>query len=253
MSREFGWDGKVAIVTGANSGIGEAIALALAAEGALLCLVARDQARLERVRVEATRAGAEKVDVVVGDVSRPGVSEEIVRRAVKMSGGIDALVPCAGIFNNEPLTATSIGNFDAVTATNLRAPYELILHAVPHFNREASVLLVSSLLGHVGFPSSSAYGASKGGIEMLTRCLARELASQEVRINAIAPGIIKTAINRAAIDGDSEYAAWLVERIPLGYIGRPDQVASAALFLLSKAASYITGTTLHVDGGWVAE
>lgn len=246
-------DGKVAVVTGANSGIGEAVATELAASGARLLLVARDEQRLDAVRQAALAAGAGACEALAVDVAAPGASVEIVRDALRLGEGIDVLVPCAGIFNPESIWETSIDNFDAVLGINVRAPYELILHARPHLRRKASIVLISSILGSVGFPSASAYSASKGAIEMLVRSLARELAEREIRINAIAPGIIKTAINRDAIDGDPKYAAWLLERIPLGHIGVPEQVAPTVTFLASSASSYMTGAVIAVDGGWVAE
>jgi NAD(P)-dependent dehydrogenase (short-subunit alcohol dehydrogenase family) len=244
---------KVAVVTGASSGIGAAIACELAAAGTALLLAGRDRGRLQVICERAARLGAPWCEAVGVDVTEPDAADRIVDAALRADGGLDVLVPCAGIFEPEPLHVATVAGFDRHMAVNVRAPYALIAAATAHLRPGGSVVLVSSICGRAGFPGAAAYCASKGAIEMLTRALARELARRDVRINAIAPGIIRTALNEAQLDGDRDYHDRLVARTPLARIGGPDEVAPAVRFLISRDARFITGATLAIDGGWLAE
>jgi NAD(P)-dependent dehydrogenase (short-subunit alcohol dehydrogenase family) len=245
--------GTVAVVTGASSGIGAAIAHELASAGMALLLVGRDRARLRATCERATERGAPWCEAMAADVSEPDAARHIVEAALSADGGLDVIVPCAGVFEPQPLRAATLANFDRHMAINVRAPYALVAAAAPHLRPGGSVVLVSSICGNAGFPGAAAYCASKGAIEMLTRALARELADQDVRINAIAPGIIRTALNAAQLDGDRSYHDRLVARTPLARIGGPDEVAPAVRFLVSRDARFISGATLAIDGGWLAE
>lgn len=248
--------GKVAVVTGASSGIGAAIAIDLAAAGAALVLVGRDAGRLETVAQTARTAagGGAQCAPLALDVTEPGAAAEIVTTARGLGdGSLDALVPCAGVFEPEPIAAATLANFDRHMAINVRAPYEQIATAAPHLRAGGSIVLVSSICGNAGFAGAAAYCASKGAIELLTRSLARELAEHDLRVNAIAPGIVRTALNEVQLDGDPDYARALSARTPLGRVGAPEEVAPAVTFLISDRARFITGATLAIDGGWLAE
>lgn len=242
-------EGKVAVVTGASSGIGAAVAIELARAGADVVAVGRDAGRLEAL---AQEIGA-RCHTLAADVTADGATAEIVAAAAAL-GGIDFIVPCAGVFEPEGIAgAGAVAALDRHYELNVRAPFALLAAGVPHLRPGASIVLVSSICGNAGWPGASAYCASKGAIEMLTRALARELAELDARINAIAPGIVRTPLNEAALDGSREYHERMKSRAPLGRVGLPAEVAPAVLFLCSEQSSFTTGATLAIDGGWLAE
>lgn len=241
-------DQKVAVVTGASSGIGEAIAAELAGAGADVVAVGRDRGRLEKL----AEALGDRCHPLVADVTDAGSAEAIVAAAARL-GGVDILVPCAGVFEPEGIAGPdAVAALDRHYAVNVRAPFALLAAAVPHLRPGASIVLLSSICGNAGWPGASAYCASKGAIEMLTRSLARELAALDARINAIAPGIIRTPLNEAALES-REHLERMQSRAPLGRIGMPEEVAPAVLFLCSEQSRFTTGATLPIDGGWLAE
>lgn len=244
--------GLTAVVTGASSGIGAAITEAFARAGANVLLVGRDQARLKMVAAAAAGTGA-STETLVADVRDEGYADAIVERTLDRFGSIDVLIPCAGIYAGGAIEELPMEMFDQQLDVNLRAPYALVRAAVPHMARGSSIIFVSSHAGRVGFPQSAAYCATKGAIEQLTRALALELAPRDICVNAVAPGIILTAINRADIEGSAEYRQSLLDRIPAARIGSVDDVAPAVVFLASRGARYIHGVSLTIDGGWTAQ
>lgn len=241
--------GRVALVTGASSGIGAAVARALAHAGASVAANGRDAERLASALADVP--GGRRL-LVPGDLTESDMPAKVVRTCVDQLGRIDVIVHAAGVFDAEPLERATMECFDRQFAINVRAGYALVLAAVPHLDEGGSILLVSSMCGRVGFPHAAAYCATKGAIELLTKALALELAPRGVRVNAIAPGIIRTELNRAAIDGSSEYRDWLLGQIPARRIGSVEDVAPLAVFLASDAARYVHGASLLVDGGWAA-
>lgn len=242
-------DGKIAVVTGASGGIGQAIAVRLAAEGAALAVCGQNEARLaETVRLAGT-TGAH-VEPFLLDVSKADEVAAKVAEIEKTFGRIDILVNNAGITRDNLIVRMSEADWDVVVSTNLKSVF-LFTKAVTRGmmkRRAGAIVNISSIIGLTGNPGQANYAASKAGINAFTKTVARELASRGVRANAIAPGFIETRMT-AEIPADMQQK--MLEAIPLGRYGRPDDVAEAVLFLASDRASYITGQVISVCGGMV--
>ena len=196
--------GKTAVVTGASSGIGRAIAEALAEAGANLVLVGRNEERLAKTVavVEARGVQAATVEAELTDSDAP---QQIIKAAVKRFGGVDILVNCAGIFEPMPFDTQPLASFDRQMATNVRAPFALTQAALPYLKGGGAVVNISSIAGYKGFPLSAAYCASKGAVELMTRALGAELGPLGVRVNCIAPGNIRTPMNQGQFAASREY------------------------------------------------
>lgn len=240
--------GKVAVVTGASSGIGTAIASAMAQAGADVVLTGRDRRRLEDC-CRPLGASAAYVAVDLTDDAAPG---QIVDTAVERFGSLDVVVHSAGIFEPRPFVESSLESFDRQMDLNVRAPFALTQAAVPHLRGGGVVIFISSIAGHTAFPNSAAYCATKGAVELMTRALAVELAPEGIRVNALAPGNIRTPMNEHLLES-AEYEASMVERTPFGRVGVVEDIAPVAVFMASDAARYVHGTSLLVDGGWAAQ
>jgi NAD(P)-dependent dehydrogenase (short-subunit alcohol dehydrogenase family) len=242
--------GKVAIITGASSGIGRAIAQAMGEAGARLVLVGRDPERLGETAAPIRAAGGE-VHELVADVTADGAAGDIVDAAIGAFGGVDVLVNCAGVFLlGKP--EESLDLLDRQWETNVRAPYALAVRALPELRRRGgAIIFLSSIAGKIGFPTASAYCATKGAVELLTRSLAVEEGPNGVRVNAIAPGNVETSMN-AHLMADPGYKRSMLDATPLGRNGRPADIAPLAVLLASEHSSFATGASVLVDGGWVA-
>ena len=243
----FHLDGKVAIVTGASSGIGAAIAEAMAQAGARVVLVGRDEARLAEV---AAMCGDAPVTLAL-DITADGAAEQVVHGALDACGRIDSIVHSAGVFWPKPFPESPVESLDGQWAINVRAPYAITHAAFEHLGEGSSVIFISSIAGHQGFPQSAAYCATKGAIELLVRSLATELAPRGVRVNAIAPGNIHSPMN-AEFMADPAYEQSMVDLTPAGRVGVVEDLGPAAVFLASDAGRYVHGVSLLVDGGWSA-
>jgi NAD(P)-dependent dehydrogenase (short-subunit alcohol dehydrogenase family) len=244
---DYRLDGRVAVVTGASSGIGAAIAEAMAQAGARVALVGRDVDRLART---AGACGGAYTSIAV-DVTADDAPERVVQGTLDAFGRIDSIVHSAGIFWPKPFPESPVESLDAQWAINVRAPYAITHAAEPHLGEGSSVIFISSIAGHQGFPQSAAYCATKGAIEMLVRSLATEFAPRGVRVNAIAPGNIHSPMN-AEFMKSPEYEQSMIDQTPAGRVGVVEDVAPAAVFLASDAGRYIHGVSLLVDGGWTA-
>ncbi len=240
-------DGKVAIVTGASSGIGFAIAEAMSEAGATVVLTGRDEERLRR----CSEACAGETRPVAVDLVSDEAPARIVSESLSAFGSIDSVVHSAGIFWPRPLGSAPLEDFDMQWRVNVRAPYALTQAALPHLKRDSSVIFVSSIAGQVAFPNSAAYCATKGAVEQLTKALAVELAPQGIRVNSIAPGNIRTPMNEELLKS-KDYEQMYLDGTPYGRVGLVEDVAPLAVFLASDGARYIHGESILVDGGWAA-
>lgn len=245
-------DGKVALITGASSGIGRATAARFAAEGATLVLVGRDETALEQTASACREAGAE-TQTVIADLDDTEARVRTVREAVTGHGGLDVLVNAAGIIGSGTVLDTSLEDWRRMMSINVDAVFHLMQLALPHLQeRRGTVVNVSSVTGLRAFPGVLAYCASKAAVDQLTRCAALELAASGVRINAVNPGVVVTRLHRRAGMDEDAYAGFLEhgkQTHPLGRVGQPDEIADAILFLACDDSAWITGETLPVDGG----
>ncbi|WP_028062490.1 SDR family NAD(P)-dependent oxidoreductase [Solirubrobacter soli] len=239
--------GRTALITGATSGIGRAIAEAYAAAGAHVAVSGRDAARGAEV-VEGIRASGGRADFVAADL---GASIEAVtalaNAATGVLGRVDILVNNAGVYPPTQTLSLDEATFDAVIAVNVRAPVFLtqaIAGAMVE-RGEGVIVNVSSWIATVGVPTGALYAASKATLDQLTRSWAAELGPSGVRVNAVAPGITMTEGNA----GHGDFLGEATKRFPAGRLARPEEIASAAVFLASDNASYLHGETLYVDGG----
>ncbi|HWD42988.1 MAG TPA: SDR family oxidoreductase [Actinomycetota bacterium] len=247
-------EGKVALVTGAGSGIGRAAALAFAREGAKVVVadVAADGGK-ETVRLIEQAGGAALF--VEGDVSASASAEAIVRTAVDHYGRLDCAYNNAGIEGAQaPIAEATEDNWDRVLSINLKGVWLCMKHELAHMAAHGGGAIVNtaSVAGLVGFPGISAYCASKGGVVMLTKTAALEYATQGIRVNAVCPGVIRTPMIDRFLGGSAEAEAEFVALEPVERMGTPEEVAEAVVWLCSDAASFVTGHAMPVDGGLVA-
>ena len=244
--------GKVAIVTGASSGIGRATALKFAREGCRVAAVARTASKLDEVVREAASFGGE-IKAIVADVTSTADITGVVEETVLAFGGIDILVNAAGVLRSGTIENTSLEDWDYLMNINVRAPFLLIQKALPYLiERKGNVVNVSSVNGIRAFPGVLAYCTSKAALDQLTHCVALEIAAKGVRVNAVNPGVTITQLHRAGGMTEEAYQAFL-ERSktthPLGRVGRPEEVADLIFFLASPKAGWITGGSYAIDGG----
>lgn len=246
--KEMNLTGKIALVTGASRGIGHAIALELAAHGATVVGTATSEAGAEQITkdLEAIRLGAGKGMVL--DVSDAAQSRQVVDQVQKEYGTIHILVNNAGITQDQLAMRMKDEEWDRVIAVNLTGVARLSRAVLRGMMRakEGRIINISSVVGSIGNAGQMNYAASKAGVESMSRALAREVGSRNITVNCIAPGFINTDMTKSLSE---EISASLLKQIPLARFGNPEDIAAAAVFLASPAASYITGTVLHVNGG----
>ncbi|CAM5539025.1 2-deoxy-D-gluconate 3-dehydrogenase OS=Sphingobium scionense OX=1404341 GN=GGQ90_004422 PE=3 SV=1 [Sphingobium scionense] len=250
MSTIFDLGGRRAIVTGANTGIGQAIALSLAAAGADIAAVGRTPAE---ETVEKVRALGRKAEIVSADLSSIEPVQRVVDETIAKLGGLDILINNAGIIRRADSVDFTEEDWDAVIDTNLKSTFFLAQAAGRHMLRQGSgkIVNIASLLSFQGGIRVPSYTASKSGVAGLTKLLANEWAAKGVNVNAIAPGYIATN-NTAALQADETRNRQIQERIPACRWGDASDIGGAAVFLASPAANYIHGHVLAVDGGWLA-
>ena len=243
----FRLDGRHALITGASRGIGAAIALAFAAAGAAkLTLIARDRQALDGIAAAARGHGA-AVDAATCDVTDVSAFGD----ALSGREPFDVLVCAAGANVPQPVSELDLATADMLWALNVRAGLQAVRDSAPHMPAGGAIVFISSQMGHVGEPGRSVYCATKHAVEGMTRALAVELAPRGLRVVAIAPTFVATAMTAAWLADETVRSVWLA-RIPLGRLATVEEVAAAALFAASPAAGSLTGTSLVVDGGWTA-
>ena len=245
-------EGKVALATGSTSGIGRRTAVELAQAGAQVVAVGRNAERLEKV-VQEIADGGGTVHGVARDLVEADAPSAVVAEAVDRFGGLDVLVNVAGIMELGPFEDTPLDSLDRQYAANVRSPFALTQAALPHLReRRGTVIFISSEAALAAFPDSSAYSASKGAIEALTRQLAVELGPQGVRVNAVAPGEIDTPLNQEFYAANPGFVDGVIEFTPARRIGTPEDIASVVVFLASDSARFVYGISIPVDGGQLA-
>jgi len=234
---------KAALVTGATGGIGEAIAREFANMGATVVITGRNEAKLTELAGQIPGAIA-----IPTDLGADGAAVELIAKTIEKAGKIDILVNNAGLTRDTLLMRMTDEQFDEVMNVNVRATFQLTRAAITPMmkNRSGRIINITSISGHIGTAGQTNYAASKGAITAMTKSIAAEVASRGITANCIAPGFIKTAMTDVLSD---EIKDAYLKQIPVGRFGEPSDIANTALFLASDMASYITGQTIHVNGG----
>ncbi len=251
-------EGQVALITGASSGIGKGVALAMAAAGADIAVNYRSGKEEADAVADEIRKAGKRVETFQGDVSDEQAVAGMFSGVIKTFGRIDILVNNAGIQMDAKIDEMTLEQWNKVIAVNLTGQFLCSREAIRHFKKKGVVKHISCSAGKIICMSSvheiipwaghANYAASKGGVMLLSKSLAQETAPDHIRVNSIAPGAVRTPINRAAWETEEAYAA-LMELVPYNRIGEPVDIGRAAVWLASDHADYVTGTTLVVDGG----
>lgn len=243
---------KVAIVTGATSGIGRATAGLFASNGAKVVAVGRNETELGQLRDES-RDGGGSIKAHLADVIEFSQVDRLVSETVDTYGKIDILVNAAGIIKNGNIEDTTLDDWDKMLNINLRSVFYLMQKCVPFLEQtKGNVVNVSSVTGPRAFPNVLAYCVSKAGVDQLTRCSALELAPKGIRVNAVNPGVVVSGLHRRSGMDEERYEAFLEHSKtthPLGRVGKPEEVAELIAFLASDKAGWITAGTYEIDGG----
>lgn len=254
----FDLTGKVALVTGASSGIGRASAIALANQGAKVVVAARRLEKLQAVAAEIKSRGHEALALQM-DVTKKAEVDAAVAKTVETFGRLDILLNNAGVAEFAPFLDMTEAQWDKTIDTNLKgyfwvaqaAARQMAKNNPPTGGRIINIASIASAGVGVGFPQIVQYCASKGGVIGMTEALADELAPMGILVNAIGPGVIETEMTEGMLK-DPKQAEALLARAPLKRAGKPEEIAAAVVYLASEEASYTTGATLYVDGGWLA-
>lgn len=243
---------KVALITGASSGIGRATALLFAFNGSDVVAVGRNESELNSLKDEA-KDHPGTVRIHLADVTELTQVDRLVTETVENFGQIDVLVNSAGIIRSGSLEATTLDDWDKMLNVNLRSVFYLMQNCLPHLeSSNGNIVNVSSVTGTRAFPGVLAYCVSKAGIDQLTRCAALELAGKGVRVNAVNPGVVVTNLHKRGGMNSDDYEKFLANAAnthPIGRAGQPEEVAELIYFLASDKANWITGATYAIDGG----
>jgi NAD(P)-dependent dehydrogenase (short-subunit alcohol dehydrogenase family) len=243
---------KVAIVTGATSGIGLATANLFAANGAKVIAVGRNESELDRLS-SGNKDGRGPITSMPADLTDLSQVETLVSDVVAEFGRIDILVNAAGIIGNGSIENTTLDQWDQMLNINLRSVFYLMQKCVPSLEEtKGNIVNVSSVTGPRAFPNVLAYCVSKAGVDQLTRCSALELAPKGIRVNAVNPGVVVTGLHKRSGMSDEKYEIFIEHSRtthPLGRVGRPEEVAELIMFLASDKAGWITASTYEIDGG----
>ena len=243
---------KVALITGASSGIGKATATLFSENGAQVAVLARRIDPLEHLVAELSNENGKAI-AVQADVTRTADCENAIARTVAAFDKLDIVVNAAGIIAAGTIENTALADWRTMLEVNLNSVFYLTQLAVPHLQKtRGGIVNVSSVTGLRAFPNVLAYCVSKAGLDQLTRCVALELAPKGIRVNAVNPGVVVSNLHKASGMSDEKYRAFLQHSTtthPLGRVGQADEVAESILFLASDKSGWITGETLSIDGG----
>jgi NAD(P)-dependent dehydrogenase (short-subunit alcohol dehydrogenase family) len=252
LHRLFSLEGKVALVTGAGGGIGRTLAMALAEAGATVGLHDRESAMTDEVKGEIESAGG-KAFQFSADLVDVEACARLIVEAHSSTGRLDVLVNCAAMNRRKPIDEVTPGDFDAIVAVNLRSVYFLSqqAHRLMKAQSGGKIIHIGSINSFYSLDGVSVYGLTKGALAQLTRAMAVEWAKDNVQVNCIAPGFMRTPLS-APVWADAHRAAWLTERIPMRRPGEPEELAGMVLLMASNASTYLTGATVNVDGGVLA-
>lgn len=248
--------GRNALVTGASKGLGRAMALALAKNGARVALVSRDREKLESVAREIGEAGASAgggADVFVADITQEDQVARVEKEVAEKVGKVQILINNAGMNLRKNITDFTLEEWRSVQDTNLTSVFLMCRAFVPHMKGSGygRILNMTSIMAHVSMPQRTAYSSTKAALLGLTKALALELASDGVTVNGISPGPFATEMNTPILQ-NPELNAQFVAKIPVGRWGKLEEVGALAAFLCSEEAGFITGTDILIDGGWCA-
>ena len=243
--------GKIALVTGASQGLGSATTRALHAAGATVVInffPDPDKVNEARAQVLAAELG-ERCLFVGADVRDPGAVDRMFEAVRASLGGIDIVVNNAAVLRDRTIRNMTDEDWQAVIDTNLTGVFHMNRAAARHLRDDGRIVSMASIAATVGFFGQANYAAAKAGVAAMTRVLSRELARRRITVNAVAPGVVLTEMGKSIPEGVRES---MLAQIPLGRFGEPDEIANVILFLCSPLASYMTGQTLHVNGGWTS-
>jgi NAD(P)-dependent dehydrogenase (short-subunit alcohol dehydrogenase family) len=253
VMNRFRLDGRVALVTGGNRGLGLAMAKALAEAGASVALTSRDEERAQEAARSIGQSTGQSAQGYALDVTNASQVESVVQAVAEHFGKIDILINNAGINVRKPVEEFDEASWDLVQGANLKGPYLCARAVVKRMKEQrwGRIINLASMLGLVGLPERIAYCSSKGGLIQMTKVLALELAPYNITVNALCPGPFATEINTPVIN-NPEASKYFLDNIPLGRWAEPDELGGAAVFLASEASSFVTGSSLTIDGGWTA-
>ncbi|MBI3882390.1 MAG: SDR family oxidoreductase [Verrucomicrobia bacterium] len=247
-------EGKLTLITGASKGLGKAMALALAAEGAKLALVSRDQKLLDQTAAEVRVATGTSVDTFLADVTDEAQVARLEADVRAKSGRVQILINNAGINIRKPLASLALADWNAMLGTNLTGPFLVTRAFLPHLKGAGwgRIINMTSMLSHVALAERTGYCASKFGLLGFTKALALELAADGITVNGISPGPCATDINKPILE-DPAKKEYFMARLPVGRFGKVEEIGALAVFLCSDEAGFITGTDITADGGWTAQ
>jgi 3-oxoacyl-[acyl-carrier protein] reductase len=248
VSDDYSFSDKVVLVTGSSRGIGAGIITAFGQRGAR-CVVTyvQDSAGRNKADAEGVAAGLPRAIIMECDVANPQQVGAIMKRVHEEFGGLDILVNNAGILQDRSIKKMSLDEWENVLRVNLTGAFNCIQQAIPVLRSQGRIVNISSVSGQLGFFGQANYASSKAGLMALTKVAARELARNQITVNAVAPGFINTEMSRGMPE---EVTKQFISQIPVGHFGEVEDIVAAVLFLCSPVAGYITGQILHVNGGF---